>query len=85
MTDRSDRFGWKPGDLEVNADTPGYRPTGEEMFAKMTKAEQDEVFGPDVAQALRDGKLQLSDVAHVQKGPKGTPGFLVAKPPEELT
>ncbi len=62
-----------------------FRDTGQEMFDRMTKAEQDAMFGPDVAAAIRSGKLALADVSHVEKGPKGSPGMLVAKPPEELT
>ena len=40
----------------------GYRQTGQERFDAMTPAEQDEQFGPEKAEALRDGTISLADL-----------------------
>lgn len=50
------------------------RPTGQQNFDSMTKEEQDAAYGPDVAQALREGKVTLADFVSVEGG------FLKAKP-----
>jgi len=42
---------------------PAYpRQTGQERFDAMTPAEQDEQFGPEKAEALRDGTISLADL-----------------------
>lgn len=54
------------------------RPLGEDHFNDLTPEQQDETFGPTVAQALRDGHIQLSDL--VSK----TGDFLTRTPIDEL-
>lgn len=56
----------------------GIRPTAEHRFADMTTAEQDEVFGSDAAQMIRDGTATFSDFIKVEGG------FLVQKPADDL-
>ena len=88
MTDgiRPLRFTTQPGDLEVNPPPePGERMTGYELFGSMTEAEQDAMFGAEIAQMVRDGKIDLADVPDIQKGTAGGPGFLVSKPPDEVS
>jgi hypothetical protein len=42
------------------------RPTGADRFAAMTADQQDQLAGPEVAKALRDGHLHLGDVIGTQ-------------------
>jgi hypothetical protein len=53
----------------------GLRPTGREMFDAMPRSQQDDVLGPEIAQAVRDGRLAFEDVA--QRVPMATePDFI---------
>lgn len=56
----------------------GQRPSGQDYFDAMTKEQQDATFGPDIAAALRSGKLQLTDLTTTKDG------FLVRKPIDTL-
>ena len=57
----------------------GLRPTGNEIFQRMTRAEQDEQFGPEKAEALRSGSIALTDL--VGTSPLATePDYIVEKP-----
>lgn len=38
------------------------RPTGRELFDSYSKAEQDKMLGPEIAQAVRDGKVKFEDL-----------------------
>lgn len=49
--------GWSREDVEVVR-----RPTGEERFAAMSRAEQDAELGPETAELVRTGKLKLSEL-----------------------
>lgn len=61
------------------------RPTGQEQFDAMTKEQQDEKFGPEVAQMLRDGKITLADLVSRTRSPaEGEQGFIVLKPQKDL-
>lgn len=89
MSDREidlGKFNWQPGDLDVDPPLdPGERRSPEEIFAAMSNEEQDRVFGPEVAQAIRDGELELSQIATIAETPaEGQPGYLVAKPSKDL-
>jgi hypothetical protein len=47
------------------------RPTGKELFAAMTRAEQDEAIGPEVAEKVRAGDVTLAElvgVSHQERG-----------------
>lgn len=62
---------------------PVARPTGEQRFAAMSTTEQDDQFGPEVAQALRDGKITLADL--VTRTPMETePDFITSATPKDL-
>jgi hypothetical protein len=52
-----DDRGWSSSDVEVRR-----RPTGEERFAAMTRAEQDAALGPETADLVRSGKVKLSEL-----------------------
>jgi hypothetical protein len=41
------------------------RPTGAQIFAAKTKAEQDEALGPEAADKVRSGAIELSDLVAV--------------------
>ena len=65
------------GAESVNA--TGDRATGQERFDAMTPAEQDEQFGPEKAEALRDGTISLADL--VDHSPLDTAeDFITEKP-----
>jgi hypothetical protein len=38
------------------------RESGADRFFELSKADQDEALGPDVAEAVRQGKVRLSDL-----------------------
>jgi ApbE superfamily uncharacterized protein (UPF0280 family) len=40
------------------------RATGPEIFARMTRAEQDQALGPVAAEAVRDGSVAWPDLIH---------------------
>jgi hypothetical protein len=40
------------------------RPTGEERFNAMSRAEQDAALGPELAEAVRTGKVKWSELRH---------------------
>lgn len=54
------------------------RPTGEELFEGMTEEQQNENFGEEIAQALRDGKITLQDAT------KREGDFVVQRPASDL-
>lgn len=56
----------------------GWRPTGQENFDAMTKAEQDEAYGADIAEALRNGDITLADLVHREGG------FISQKPAQDV-
>lgn len=55
------------------------RPTGQQMFEAMTKEEQDEQFGPAVAEALRKGEIELADLVD-----RSADDFITGKPAQAL-
>ncbi len=57
---------------------PYIRDLGADHFDALTPEEQDAKFGPDLATALRDGKVALADIVTTKNG------FLVRKPIDEL-
>jgi hypothetical protein len=52
----------------------GERPTGQEIFDSLSKAEQDEMLGPEAADMVRNGDAVLSDFVEVDGG------FITQKP-----
>jgi hypothetical protein len=46
----------------------GERPTGQEIFDSLSKAEQDEMLGPEAADMVRNGDAVLSDFVEVDGG-----------------
>lgn len=42
-------------------------PTGEQLFKKLSRAEQGKILSPGKLEAFRDGKITLSDLVHVSK------------------
>jgi hypothetical protein len=50
------------------------RPTGQEIFDSLSKAEQDEMLGPEAAEMVRNGDAVLSDFVEVDGG------FITQKP-----
>jgi hypothetical protein len=42
-------------------------PTGQQIFERKTKAEQDEMLGPEAAERVRSGEASLADL--VQESP----------------
>ncbi len=68
----------EPRDANAQDRVVGDRADGQEHFDAMTKDEQDVTFGPDIAAALRSGKLQLTDLTTTKDG------FLVRKPIDEV-
>ena len=59
------------------------RPTGQQMFDAMTKAEQDEQFGPEKAEALRAGEVKLEDLVGTSPQKHGT-DFITERSLDEL-
>jgi len=53
------------------------RPSAQEMFNAMTEAEQDAMLGPEVADAVRAGRVALSDL--VVKQPMKTEDDFIAQ------
>jgi hypothetical protein len=53
---------------------PVSRPTGQELFDSLSKAEQDEMLGPASAEMVRNGDAVLSDFVEVDGG------FITQKP-----
>jgi hypothetical protein len=67
----------------IQVDRSACRPTGQDLFDAMTHDEQDAMFGADVAEAIRTGKVKLSDL--VKPAPMKTePDFITAKTPADL-
>jgi len=62
----ADLYRTKAGELELIS--PG-RETGEERFAKLSRAEQDAELGPETAELVRTGKVKLSEL--VARDPLG--------------
>lgn len=59
------------------------RPTGEELFGQLTAAEQNELLGPQVAEAVRTGARTLEDL--VQPVPMETEDdFITQATPQDL-
>jgi hypothetical protein len=63
---------------EAVPETPGEpkprRPTGQEIFDSLSKAEQDEMLGPEAAEMVRQGEVMLADLVEVDGG------FITQKP-----
>lgn len=49
------------------------RPTGAERFAAMSKAEQDATLGPELAAAIRAGKVTIAELEHRDRFGRVTP------------
>lgn len=54
--------------------------TGAERFAQMSKAEQDEQFGPEKAEALREERISLTDLVERNRLATDQPAFITEKP-----
>jgi hypothetical protein len=54
------------------------RPTGQEIFDSLSKAEQDEMLGPAAAEQVRKGEATLADFV------KEDGGFITQRPVEDL-
>jgi hypothetical protein len=50
------------------------RPTGQQIFDSLSKAEQDEMLGPEAAEKVRQGEVMLADLVEVDGG------FITQKP-----
>lgn len=59
------------------------RPTGQEHFDSLTREEQDAALGPDVAEAVRKGEVQLSDLVQRERHPDGL-GFITQASAKDL-
>ena len=59
------------------------RPTGQELFDQMTKSQQDELLGPDVAAAVRSGEVKLEDLV-VKQPMKTEDDFIAQATPDDL-
>jgi hypothetical protein len=57
--------------------------TGVEIFASKTEAEQDEMLGPEAAELVREGKVQLSDLVK-RSSLDEAPDFITQRPVSEL-
>ena len=96
MSNELDRFIWGPGDLEIRPaapvpdppeipDVPADvfpRPTGAEVFAAKSKAEQDEMLGAEAAEKVRSGAIKLSDLVAVS-ALATAPNFITQAPVED--
>lgn len=71
------------GKVRQGTEKDGVRLTGNQMFDAMTKAEQDELLGPDKAQLVRDGTVELSDLVQTNPQEHGA-DFITAKPLEDV-
>ena len=80
MTDQRDRQNDFVVEVrDARPDEITERQTGQERFDAMTPAEQDEQFGPEKAEALRDGTISLADL--VDHSPQATAeDFITEKP-----
>jgi hypothetical protein len=67
------------GDLKA-AETwsTNHRPTGQEIFDSLSKAEQDEMLGPEAAEQVRKGEATLADFV------KEEGGFITQRPVADL-
>lgn len=57
------------------------RATGAQVFASKSKEQQDEMLGPETAEAVRSGEISLSDLADHPE--VGTQPFLTQRPLED--
>ncbi len=69
---------WERAAKAEGVQIPQARLLGQDAFESLTSEEQDATFGPNVAAALRDGKIELSDIVTTKNG------FLVRKPIDDL-
>lgn len=60
------------------------RPTGAELFAAKSEAEQDEMVGPLAAQMLREGRIELHELVEHESLDSDTPSFITQRPVEQL-
>jgi hypothetical protein len=63
---------------EIERKRAGVRPTGQEIFDSLSKAEQDEMLGPAAAEQVRKGEATLADFV------KEDGGFITQRPVEDL-
>jgi hypothetical protein len=54
------------------------RPTGQELFDSLSKAEQDEMLGPEAAEKVRQGEATLADFVQYDGN------FITQKPVEDV-
>jgi hypothetical protein len=54
-------------------------PTGQEIFDSKSKAEQDEMLGPEAAERVRSGEAQLADL--VAESPQATADDFITQAP----
>jgi hypothetical protein len=59
------------------------RPTGQELFDSLSKDEQDELLGPEKAEMVRRGEIELSDLVQRENLEHGD-HYIVPKPLEDL-
>ncbi len=69
---------WERAAKAEGVQIPRARLLGQDALDSLTSEEQDAKFGPDLATALRDGKVALADIVTTKNG------FLVRKPIDEL-
>lgn len=61
------------------------RPTGAALFAAKSTEQQDEMLGPEAAQRVRDGELEVADLVKHDRLDSETPNFVSQKPVQEAT
>jgi hypothetical protein len=69
-----------PTDLSGDGDP---RPTARELFDSLSKDEQDAQYGPDIAEAVRTGKVRLEDLAKETR-PGDPDSFIVPRSAKDL-
>lgn len=70
----------QPPPFDPNAVT---RPTGQEIFEEKTRAEQDEMLGPQTAALVREGKVRVEELKSTG-GIEGEQGFITQKPVKDI-
>jgi len=60
-------------------------PTGKELFDRLSKSEQDQKFGPDVAGAIREDEVPIHRLVQHNRLATDQPDFITTRPAQDVT
>lgn len=78
-----DRMGDLQGVVREGTPADGVRLTGRQIFQAKSQSEQDEMLGPEAANAVRSGLIQLDDLKGESELAEGE-NFITQKPLSDL-